>query len=40
MVQVISDGGMMLELRVEVVQGSLMNVVIETRHGPGEAEVA
>lgn len=34
----IGAGGMMVELRVEVVRGSFMGVVLETRHGPVEVE--
>lgn len=34
----IGAGGMMVELRVEVVRGSLIGVVLETRHGPVEVE--
>jgi hypothetical protein len=34
----IGAGGMMVELRVEVVRGSFMGIVLETRHGPVEVE--
>ena len=34
----IGAGGMMVELRVEVVRGSSVRVVLETRHGPVQVE--